>query len=455
MISNSSFKKNIVLLLLVALYGCADNTFSPDSFEGDYGFVTKERMSNAEIELGRSLFFDKILSGNKNISCATCHHPSIAGVDAVSLSLGEGATGLGVDRQDGVGKSAVLNFIPRNSPALFNLGSSHFTTLFHDGRVELNQYYPNGIESPVGLDLPNGLNSLLAAQAMFPVTSVIEMAGVWYENDIGGYAEGKENVLVWHEMAERIQDVLPYVSAFQATYGVQQEEIKYVDVANAIGAFIDAEFRSIESAFDQYIGGDKQALNQVQKAGMRLFYGKAKCANCHSGVFQTDNGFHSIALPQVGPGKRGSGFIPRRLLTDFGRELVTGNPDDRYKFRTPSLRNVELTAPYGHDGAYRELESIVRHHLAPSQMMAAYDCEKELLLPKRKTNERSNKMCRLMENAGEVSSLLASSNLPEVDLDDKEIEQLLSFLESLTDDSARDRSSEVPKAVLSGLSVVD
>jgi len=455
MISRLNVKLFPAFLLPIILSGCIENSFSPDNFDGDYGFVPKDEINNAEVELGRSLFFDKILSGNKNISCATCHHPSIAGVDNVSLSLGEGATGLGTKRQDGYGKSAVLNFVPRNSPALFNLGSSHFTTFFHDGRVELNQYYPNGVKSPVGLDLPNGLNGPLAVQAMFPVTSVIEMAGVWYENDIGGYAESQEKALVWHHMSERIQEVLPYVSEFQSVYGIRQEQIRYVDIANAIAAFIDNEFRSIDSPFDRYIKGEKQALNESQKAGMRLFYGKAECASCHSGVFQTDNGFHSIALPQVGPGKRGSGFVPRRLLTDLGRELVTENPVDRFKFRTPSLRNVELTSPYGHDGAYRDLEGIVRHHISPKEMMKAYNCEKELLLPKRSADERASKVCLLMNNPAERARLLESSNLPDVDLSDMEIEQLVSFLKALTDESARDRSSEVPETVLSGIKVVD
>jgi hypothetical protein len=87
--------------------------------------------------------------------------------------------------------------------------------------------------------------------------------------------------------------------------------------------------------------------------GMKLFYGRADCADCHSGTFQTDLEFHAIGIPQIGPGFGGVGFQGRE---DFGREGVTGDPEDRYKFRTPSLRNVALTAPYGHDGFYRTLE---------------------------------------------------------------------------------------------------
>ena len=88
---------------------------------------------------------------------------------------------------------------------------------------------------------------------------------------------------------------------------------------------------------------------------MRLFYGKADCASCHSGAFQTDHDFHAIAMPQLGPGK-GDGFRGRE---DFGRERVTGDPTDRFRFRTPTLRNVALTGPWGHTGAYATLEAVV------------------------------------------------------------------------------------------------
>ena len=95
--------------------------------------------STAKVELGKQLFFDKILSGNLNISCATCHHSFTATGDGLSLPIGEGGRGLGVTRDTGVGADAVHERVPRNAPAVFNLGAREFTTLFHDGRVQPNR----------------------------------------------------------------------------------------------------------------------------------------------------------------------------------------------------------------------------------------------------------------------------------------------------------------------------
>ena len=84
---------------------------------------------------------------------------------------------------------------------------------------------------------------------------------------------------------------------------------------------------------------------------MRLFYGKENCSSCHSGKFQTDLGFHAIAMPQIGPGKGHNSEDYDDGREGFGREVVTGNVNDRFRFRTPTLRIVALTAPYGHAGS--------------------------------------------------------------------------------------------------------
>ena len=107
--------------------------------------------SAAKVEVGRLLFFDKILSGNRNISCATCHHPRHGSSDGVALGFGEGARGLGPQRRPGSTiDSSVHERVPRNSPALFNLGAREYTRMFHDGRVEVdtNGYYESGFVSP-------------------------------------------------------------------------------------------------------------------------------------------------------------------------------------------------------------------------------------------------------------------------------------------------------------------
>ena len=131
----------------------------------DADYYKSGRFPAAQVELGRLLFFDKILSGNRNIACATCHHPKHATADGLALGIGEGGVGLGR--------------IPRNSPSLANLGAKEFSRLFHDGRVEADPKGPwaSGFWTPAGGQLPEGLDNALAAQAMFPVTSDVEMAG--------------------------------------------------------------------------------------------------------------------------------------------------------------------------------------------------------------------------------------------------------------------------------------
>ena len=162
--------------------------------------------SGAEVALGRALFFDKIISGNRNISCATCHHPLAGTGDGLALPIGEGGNGLGLARDTGSGVDAVHERIPRHSPHVFNLGAKEFSVMFNDGRVSVDDSEPSGFNSPAGDQLPLGLNSVLAAQAMFPVTSSSEMAGQAGENPVAdaaieGMLAGENGV--WELLAQR------------------------------------------------------------------------------------------------------------------------------------------------------------------------------------------------------------------------------------------------------------
>jgi cytochrome c peroxidase len=102
----------------------------------DRDYYDRGAPSEAKVALGNLLYFDKILSGNGNISCATCHHPFGSTSDGLSLPVGEGGRGFGVARDTGAGSDAVPERVPRNSPHVFNLGAREFTRMFHDGRVE-------------------------------------------------------------------------------------------------------------------------------------------------------------------------------------------------------------------------------------------------------------------------------------------------------------------------------
>jgi cytochrome c peroxidase len=225
-------------------------------------------------------------------------------------------------------------------------------------------------------------------------------------------------------------------------------DIRYVHAANAISAYEAQVFRFDNSPFDQYLRGDHLVLTARQKRGMKLFYGKAGCAGCHSGALQTDHEFHAIAMPQVGPGK-GDGLAGRE---DFGRERVTGQARDRFRFRTPSLRNLPLTAPYGHAGTYASVESVVRHHLNPTESLYDYDLE-QLLLPSRADLDDTDRL--VAENSQAVAAIAGANELSAMQLKEEELRELLAFLGALVDPAALDLRTTVPRRVPSGLPVLE
>ncbi|MCY0151234.1 hypothetical protein OEG86_02000 [Hoeflea alexandrii] len=153
-------------------------------------------------------------------------------------------------------------------------------------------------------------------------------------------------------------------------------DLSIVHIANALGDFMNSEWRSTDSAFDRSLAGDGSAMSPPARAGMELFFGKAGCASCHSGPLLSDQGFHALALPHFGPG-RTRRFDP--YVRDVGRMAESDRLEDAYRFRTPMLRNVALTGPWGHNGAYATLEGIVRHHLDPIASLEAWTPDMVLL----------------------------------------------------------------------------
>ena len=435
----------------------AGPSWVPEAAEGaDY--YDNGSPSPARAELGRMLFFDKILSGNLNISCASCHHPLAGTGDGLSLPVGEGGAGLGVTRDTGFGSEAVHERVPRNAPPVFNLGAREFSRMFHDGRVEEDPMEPSGFRSPAGEQLPAGLDNVLAVQAMFPVTSGAEMAGQPGENaQADAAAAGRLSGTggVWNLIAENLQAIPQYLDYFRAAYPDEihtAEDIRFVHAANAIAAFEASAWRFNNSPFDRYLRGNRRALSQQARSGMMLFYGKADCGSCHSGTFQTDHKFHAIAMPQTGPGKGDNlaGYFDGR--DDFGRERVTGNPEDRFRFRTPTLRNVLLSAPYGHTGAYDSLEAVVRHHLNPVASLHHYD-EGQTTLPPRPDLDARDGI--VMSDPVRRNAIAGANELRAVKLRKGEVQALLAFLHALTDPAALDMRGDVPTSVPSGLPVRD
>ena len=325
----------------------------------------------AKAKLGQQLFYDPILSGNRNIACSTCHHPNFGTSDGLSLGVGEGGVGLGTKRTTGTGNDRIKKRIPRNAPGLWNLGAKEVRVLFHDGRLSVSDIYQNGFNSPAEEWLPNGLNNILAAQAIFPLVAQFEMAGNPKENEVAGAVHDRIDA-GWPIVAKRVRTIPTYTQQFTQLFDdiESAENITIVHIANALGEFMGSEWQSFDSPFDDALRGDHSALTPPQKRGLNLFYGRAGCAACHSGKLLTDHKFHALALPQFGPG-RTRRFDP--YARDVGRMGESDELADAYRFRTPSLRNVALTSPYGHNGAYPTLEGIIRHHSNPLQALKRWD----------------------------------------------------------------------------------
>lgn len=303
---------------------------------------------------------------------------------------------------------------------MFNLGHEQFVKLFRDGRVQVDESLPQGFDTPAGEDLPNGFDSALAGLSVFAQTDRQEMLGEVGTNELADAALRHPQIGVWRGLEDRLGRIPEYVRLFTAAYpevNHNPENISIVQIGNALGAFQAVAFRSDDSPFDRLLRGDRGAMSASARRGARLFYGPARCSTCHSGVFQTDHDFHAIGMPQIGPGF-GDGDEGHE---DFGRENVTGEPGDRYRFRTPSLRNVAITGPWGHDGAFNSLEAVVRHHLDPEGSFRDYD-PSQIVMPPR----------------------------PDLDAID-----LLSFPHALTDPSAGDLRKTIPQRVPSGLPLAE
>lgn len=396
--------------------------------------------------LGQALFFDKILSGNQDISCATCHLPQFSTGDGRTLSDGVHGIGLGPNRGGG-------EMIPRNSPPLFALHLKR--ELFWDGRV---QGAGDVVSVPPAVTLTEAMRAtfspglqVLASQAMLPAVSREEMRGMQGENPLGDLGDGYNSpggrpdvtMHVWEQLTERLLDLPGYIALLSAAYpGVALQDFTFAHAGNAIAAFETRAFARTDSAFERFVRGDDAALTRAQVRGALVFFGMG-CANCHSGSLLSDQDHHNIGLPQIGPGVSSNLFAFGPIPGwDTGRENATGFVQDRFKFRTPSLLNVALTGPYGHAGQFAELRDFVAHYKDVVLSNQQYDIQSNVSDPELVT--------MLTPNSSQVLATL-DPRLPSVN--DIDVDAVVEFLHALTARDASDLSDIVPASVPSGLPI--
>lgn len=332
-------------------------------------------VSDQKVQLGKKLFFSKNLGGEQSAACVSCHHPMLGGGDELSLSVGVDA----VDELDnqahdllGHGRFNENNnhpVVPRNAPSLFNI-ALYNQGLFWDSRVERTRngaiLTPDSTIDQQGRrrpdqNIPPGA-TLVNAQARFPVTSGEEMRG--------SFAASSNNQTLRSALVARLNNDIDNISTtwpseFSQVYGDQEVTINRV--FDAIGEY-ERSMLFVNNPWQSYLSGNTQAISDSQKQGAILFFtpsqqGGAGCVACHNGNNFSNSRHHLVAFPQIGVGKGNPSTT--ETSQDFGRENITGNSNDRYHFRTPSLLNVAVTAPYGHTGAYQTLEEVVEHYNNP------------------------------------------------------------------------------------------
>lgn len=465
-------KRTIVLILMFSVTASAVASgkhqnldrilYKKLAYHGIKSVTPPEQQDPDLVELGRNLFFEKEISGRRNISCATCHSTVLGSADAQSQSRAQGAVGLGSFRR-GIrtnntlgsplhvprnGDETEFQFLPRNALSLWNRGVDEWTVMFWDGR--LSGTSEDGFESPAGPFPPGSFTNSLAAFSIFPITPDEEMRGFPEQPDVFGNFNELANLTnddfsaIWPLVTARVVDNAGYDELLDKAFDKDQSELTINDLSEAIGAFMTENFTALNSPFDQYLAGNRRALSEDAKRGAILFYGKANCVACHSGGLQTDLEFHNIAAPQVGTG-RGATAVD---LLDMGRGAITGDPSDNFKFRTPSLRNIELEAPFFHNGAYATLEDAVRHHLDPKGALATYD-DSQIDFEHEGTFQE-----------GIVGELLDTIS-PKLGvrgrrpLNDRQVDYLMAFLSSLTDPASLNMIQVAPDALPSGLPLGD
>lgn len=263
--------------------------------------------------LGRLLFWDPILSGNRDVACATCHHPSFGYADGLDLAIGVNGVGLGAGRRFAAGH--VAQPVKRNSQSVLN--------------VAFNGLTAEGAMNPAGAPMFWDLRvRSLETQALEPIKAIDEMRG-------NGYAEDGAVAAV----IARLQAIPEYRRLFARAFA-GAGPVNEQNLGLALAAF-QRTLVAGNSPFDRYMRGDTNAMTPEEVRGMERFH-SIGCINCHGGPMFSDFAAHVLGVPE-------------------NRKLTEPDPgvDGKYAFRTPTLRNLSATAPYMHNGVFATLPQVI------------------------------------------------------------------------------------------------
>ncbi|PHN08695.1 cytochrome-c peroxidase [Flavilitoribacter nigricans DSM 23189 = NBRC 102662] len=330
-----------------------------------------------KVALGKLLFYDPVLSGDQDVACATCHHPDNGYAEFRDISIGVNGRGFGSRRS--FRQPNDIPFVKRNAHTILNTA---FNGINHQ-----NRYQPE--RAPMFWD---GRVESLEAQALEPIKTLEEMRGRHYpEADI------------LDEVIRRLKAIPEYVQLFQKVFP-DPDPVTAENLGRAIAAF-ERSLVTNNSRFDQYMRGDKNAISLDEKDGFELFK-KVGCANCHNGPMFSDYKMHVLGVPE-----------------NDKLDQVDRGFEERFAFRTPSLRNLRFTAPYMHNGELKSLKSVLEFYQDISQG---------------KNRNRS------------VPNEQLDTLIRELQITVRDMAPIISFFNTLNDDQF-DR--EVPAEVPSGLQV--
>ena len=397
-------------------------------------------LDNQLADLGRLLFFDTVTGLNNDNNCSGCHSPTAGFGDTQSIAIGIENNGIvGPDRTG-----------PRNqrrTPTVVNtafypnlMWNSRFASLSNDPFDNSAGFL---FPAPEGLTLSH-LPHLLTAQAFIPPTERVEVAGFTFPGD---------SFDIRTEVLRRINNVPEYRKRFGKIFLSVRAggPITFDMVGLAIAEF---EFTLVfaDAPIDQFARGQPHALTEQQKKGALLFFGKARCVECHkvsgpSNEMFSDFSQHVVGVPQIAPVVGNVTFDGLNQVEDFGLEQITGNAIDRYRFRTSPIRNVALQPTFFHNGCFTKLEDAVRHHL-------------DVFTSARKYSPAAAGVDPDLTVIGPIEPVLEKLDpilSTPIALTDEEFDQLVDFVRNgLLDPRARPENlrKQIPRSVPSGFPVL-